>query len=403
MSSRLPRLRSSVFLNDMAALVQEIELALDTLTKLVFSQPTDADIAAKITVRPILVKGNTVYQLERFQSNKAYHTNCSSELLLEQIRDELDGKYRQVLLVTQNETRQYTRKQNGSYKCTSRTASLPRPAAVGAQNRKKEYILEEGENIPALVDLGVFNEEFHIVKSKYDKYRQINRFIELIDHSLKDGSLPEEFTVLDFGCGKSYLTFILYYYLTIKRGLKAHIIGYDLKEDVVAHCNEIAQKYHYENLSFVVSDVTKDVLYHQHIDMIITLHACDTATDYALHYAITHGVRRVFSVPCCQHEVNAQIQPGGDLDLLLRYGIIKERVSALLTDAIRGLVMESQGYQVDMIEFIDFAHSPKNIMLRCEKRKNRNPKLFAQAQQLCTKYGFRQTLVSLTESGNPSD
>ena len=179
----------------------------------------------------------------------------------------------------------------------------------------------------------------------------------------------EEITILDFGCGKSYLTFILYYYFTVKRGAKAKIIGYDLKEDVVENCNAIAKKYGYEGLTFVVSDVTRDTLADTKVDMIVTLHACDTATDYALWYAIEKGAPHIFSVPCCQHEVNSAIRKGGDYDLLLSHGLIKERFSALLTDAIRAAVLEDMGYEVDVIEFIDFAHSPKNIMLRAIRKK----------------------------------
>ena len=211
------------------------------------------------------------------------------------------------------------------------------PAASRSHNREKSYILKEGENIPALVDLGVFTPDMKIVRD-YKK---------------------DEICILDFGCGKSYLTFILYYYFSVKRGLKATIIVYDLKADVVERCGKIAEKYGYTGLEFVHADVTRDVLTDRKIDMIVTLHACDTATDYALHYAITKGADFIFSVPCCQHEINAGIHKGGDLDLLLHHGIIQERLSALLTDSIRAAVLEDMGYQVDMIEFIDFDHSPK--------------------------------------------
>ena len=284
---------------------------------------------------------------------------------------------------------------------TGHTSAPPkdRPSARRRPRRttaKKEYILAEGECIPALVDLGVFTADFRIVRSKYDKYKQINRFIELVDDAFQS-SQREEITILDFGCGKSYLTFLLYYYFTVKRGVKAKIIGYDLKEDVVGRCNDIAARYGYENLRFVVADVTRDALYGEHIDMIVTLHACDTATDYALHYAMERGVKYIFSVPCCQHEVNAQIQKGGDFDLLLAHGLLQERFSALLTDAIRAAVLEDAGYCVDVIEFIDFEHSPKNLMLRCVRNKRGGEKKLAAAQALAEKYQFRQTLLQLAE------
>lgn len=189
----------------------------------------------------------------------------------------------------------------------------------------------------------------------------------------------------------------MYYYFSVKRGINAKIIGYDLKRDVVENCNSIAKKFGYDGLEFVVSDVTKDVLYDEKIDMIVTLHACDTATDYALEYAIKKNVQYIFSVPCCQHEINNQITKGGDFDIMLRHGIIKERMSALLTDSIRSAVLEDMGYSVDMIEFIDFAHSPKNIMIRAKKGKKKGTARINEAKRLCEKYGFKQTLLELND------
>ena len=448
------------------SIVSDLAERLDTLTKAVLSEPVTRIANTKVTVRPVTLKGKAFFQLEYQHGAQVSHRNVAKGQLCELYENELDGQYRQIVLCTQTETRQYVRKTDGSYKCTAKGEAV-RKAPVTAHDRKKEYILAEGENIPALVDLGVFTQDFKIVKSKYDKYKQINRFIELVDDAFRVTE-KKDVTILDFGCGKSYLTFLLYYYFTVKRGVRAKIIGYDLKEDVVAHCNEIAQWYGYENLRFVVADVTRDVLYDEHIDMIVTLHACDTATDYALHYAIERGVKakiigydlkedvvencnaiaqrygyenlrfvvadvtrdvlydeqidmivtlhacdtatdyalhyaiekgveHIFSVPCCQHEVNSQIQKGGDFDILLAHGLLQERFSALLTDAIRAAVLEDKGYTVDVIEFIDFAHSPKNIMLRCVKNRRGGTKRMAQARALAEKYQFRQTLLALTE------
>ena len=240
----------------------------------------------------------------------------------------------------------------------------------------------------------MFTKDFKIVKSKYDKYKQINRFIELIDHEFKN-SQEKQITILDFGCGKSYLTFFVYYYFVEVKKMNAKIIGYDLKEDVVAHCNQIAKKYNYNNLEFIVSNVATDQLYKDKIDMVISLHACDTATDYALNYAIKNNVTHIFSVPCCQHEINLSIKKGGDLDILLKHGIIKERVSALLTDSIRAQILEDMGYSVDLVEFVDFEHSPKNIMIRAKKCKaitNKNLKIICDLKNI---YGFNQTLFNL--------
>ena len=181
----------------------------------------------------------------------------------------------------------------------------------------------------------------------------------------------------------------------MKRGIRAQIIGYDLKADVVEHCNQIAEKYGYAGLRFQVADVTRDTLSEEAIDMVVTLHACDTATDYALDYAIRRKVKHIFSVPCCQHEVNGSIHKGGQLDLLLNHGIIRERLCALLTDSIRAAVLEARGYELDMIEFIDFAHSPKNIMLRAGYTGRCRTGGLEQALALQEQYGFKQTLLDL--------
>ena len=377
----------------MARLITDLSSCLDSLTKAVFSQPIDSTDYSKISVRAVTIRGQAGFQLEQFRDNKAFHRNVTPEELLKLVQQELEGRYRQVLLVTPEQSSQYCLKVNGSYK-KSVSAGIAMPAASRSHNREKSYILKEGENIPALVDLGVFTPDMKIVRAKYDKYKQINRFIELVDQAFRDYK-KDEICILDFGCGKSYLTFILYYYFSVKRGLKATIIGYDLKADVVERCGKIAEKYGYTGLEFVHADVSRDVLTDRKIDMIVTLHACDTATDYALHYAITKGADFIFSVPCCQHEINAGIHKGGDLDLLLHHGIIQERLSALLTDSIRAAVLEDMGYQVDMIEFIDFDHSPKNLMIRARRGGKKSTAGREEAQRLAARYGFTQKLLEL--------
>ncbi len=378
----------------MARITQELLLALPELSKAVFSQPTDKALPVKQTLRPVLLKGERSYQLESFRDNKAYHRNLSETALENAAEEELEGRYRQVLIVTQTESRQYILRRDGSYKRTASAAALPRPGGEQAHNREKDYILREGEAIPALVDLGVFTRDYKIVRARYDKFKQINRFVELVAQGWKEEG-GKEIRILDFGCGKSYLTFILYYYFAVRLGLETHIIGYDLKADVVKNCNEIARRYGYDGLCFEVADVTKDNLADTPIDMVVTLHACDVATDYALAYAIRRKVRHIFSVPCCQHEINLSIRKGGELDLLLEHGLIRERVSALMTDAIRAAVLESEGYETDVIEFIDFEHSPKNLMLRARYTGKRRPGGREQAEKLRETYGFTQTLLNL--------
>ncbi len=374
-------------------LITDLSSCLDSLTKAVFSQPIDSTDYTKVSIRAVTIRGQAGFQLEQLRDNKAFHRNVTPEELLKLVQQELEGRYRQVLLVTPEQSSQYCLKVNGSYK-KSVSAGIAMPAASRSHNREKSYILKEGENIPALVDLGVFTPDMKIVRAKYDKYKQINRFIELVDQAFRDYK-KDEICILDFGCGKSYLTFILYYYFSVKRGLKATIIGYDLKADVVERCGKIAEKYGYTGLEFVHADVSRDVLTDRKIDMIVTLHACDTATDYALHYAITKGADFIFSVPCCQHEINAGIHKGGDLDILLHHGIIQERLSALLTDSIRAAVLEDMGYQVDMIEFIDFDHSPKNLMIRARRGGKKSTAGREEAQRLAARYGFTQKLLEL--------
>ncbi len=379
----------------MAKIFVELESVLPVLNKAVFSQPTESSETQKHIIRPVRLKGKRLYQLESFRDGKAFHQNLEEKALLDTVRDDLEGHFRQVLIVSDTESRQYTLRRDGSYKKTAAAAALPKPGGGQTHNREKEYILREGEAIPALVDLGVFTADYRIVRSRYDKFRQINRFVELVAQAWKEDG-KDAVRILDFGCGKSYLTFILYYYFSVRLGRKTEIIGYDLKADVVEKCNAIATRYGYEGLCFRTADVTKGVPSDAPVDMVVTLHACDTATDYALAYAMRRKIRHIFSVPCCQHEVNLSIHQGGDLDLLLEYGLIRERTCALLTDAVRTAVLESEGYETDVIEFVDFEHSPKNLMLRAHYTGRLRPEKRARAEALQRRYGFRQTLLELT-------
>ena len=383
-------------MEDIKKLIQE---KYDIFIKISISSPFSKDEEFnKISVRPVLIKNTPCFQAERFKNNQVFHLNMSENDFLLMLSDAFK-KYAQISFFKPGETITYSVNKNGSVKKSTSKNNLKTPSAPSGNNRKKEYIFNEGENIPALVDLGVFTKDFKIVKSKYDKFKQINRFIEIVNDAFINDK-NDDITILDFGCGKSYLTFIIYYYFAEVKKKNVKIIGYDLKKDVVENCNKIAEKYNYKNLRFVVSDVTKDTLYDEHIDMVISLHACDTATDYALNYAIQKKVKYIFSVPCCQHEVNKTIKTGGDFDILLKHGLIKERMSALLTDSIRAGILEDMGYSVDVLEFVDFSHSPKNIMIRAKKTKKRNDKNRKQIKDLQEKYKFTQTLYKLTGDSN---
>ena len=240
----------------MADLKMEFAAALPRLQKAVFSQPCEGAEYQKVTLRPVAIKGKDYFQMEGFRDNKAFHRNLSEDETLALADKSLAGRYRQVLLMSGDSAAQYVLRRDGSYRKSGKS-TVPRPGenAAAAHDREKRYLLAEGENIPALVDLGVFTPDLRVVKAKYDKYRQINRFVELIDDAFSSVE-PGPLTVLDFGCGKSYLTFILYYYFAVKRGFDVEMIGYDLKEDVVEHCNAVAEKYGYSGLHFETADVS---------------------------------------------------------------------------------------------------------------------------------------------------
>lgn len=364
------------------------------IVKIVASNPMQAECEyRKIALRPIFIKDKPCFQTEMFKGTQVFHHNIPASELFQWAGVNVEGKYKQILVSMSDKNVTYLMSSKGKITRLEKVSAAKIQSAQ-TNNRQKNYILNEGDDVPAMVDLGIFTQNGKVVVGMYDKFKQINRFVEILDDVFKNhrGSL----TLLDFGCGKSYLTFIVYHYLTKVRGIDAKVVGYDLKADVVAHCNELAAKYGYTNLRFVVADVSRDKLYEEHIDAVISLHACDTATDYALNFAVEHNVPYIFSVPCCQHEVNNTIAMGeGDLDVLLRYGIVKERVSALLTDAIRAMLLEDVGYKVDVMEFVDLAHSPKNIMLRCVKTGKPSKSNAKAIAALMEKYHFDQTLYRL--------
>lgn len=368
------------------------------LVKMVISNPkSKSEEYRKIVVN----RKKNGFQIEKYTEKQVFHENVALEALLERCF-ELAGAYRQV--DAWDSDKQYTLLISQKGKCTfkrkmlqAQKASAP-VANTDNHNRKKQYILEEGTVIPPLVDMGIFTQEGKIVRSMYDKYRQINRFIELIDDAVRD-TKATQLNVIDFGCGKSYLTFILYYYLTEVRHIDAQIIGLDLKADVIENCNKTAQKYGYTGLRFEMGDINGYKAPFD-VDMVITLHACDTATDFALYNAIQWNARMIFSVPCCQHELNAQMKPE-NLSILSNYGIIQERFAALATDAIRGNLLEYCGYKTQLLEFVDFAHTPKNILIRAINRpatpKALRSKKLLEAEKLMEEFKFEPTLYKLVK------
>ncbi|MCD9026000.1 class I SAM-dependent methyltransferase [Cohnella silvisoli] len=331
-----------------------------------FSAPRrkDDDTPRKLTVRPIKLKTGLFYQFERHQNNKVFHENVSPEKVKEQLQSTME-RYKQALFKTPDADVQVLANKKGQLSLITHAKESKREAVPQQHNRNKAYVLPDGEPVPFLISLGVMTAEGRVVKAKYDKFRQINRFLEMVSDVIPDLPRGKELTVVDFGCGKSYLTFALYHLLAIKERLPVRIIGLDLKQDVISTCSKLALELGWDNLSFSVGDIAQ-FEGHTSVDMVVTLHACDTATDAALLKAIGWEASVILSVPCCQHELFRQLsQPL--LKPLLKHGILKERFSALVTDAIRANLLELAGYRTQLLEFIDLEHTPKNILIRAVK------------------------------------
>ena len=330
------------------------------LYQIIISNPKGKKEITKVKIRPTIIKEELLYQISEWKNNQIFHKNMNKEQTVEKVAQYLEQDFSQMELTSK--TVQATVLVSKKGKVTLKEKQITAGKEIDlSHNKIKKYILQEGTPVPFLIDLGVQTREGKIVKSHYDKFRQINRYLEFIQDIMP--ILPKDRTIniIDFGCGKSYLTFALYYYMKIICNRDIQVIGLDLKEKVIEDCNRLAKKYQYEHLTFITGDVSTYT--GEAVDMVVTLHACDTATDYALMKAIDWKAKVIFTVPCCQHEVNKQIRCE-ELAPLLKYGLIKERISALLTDAVRANLLEEQGYQVQVMEFIDMEHTPKNILIR---------------------------------------
>lgn len=342
-------------------------------------------------IRPVEIKGNSMMQIELFTETQSFAHNYNYDEFSEIINTIMLDSFFQLNIITNeyNYSFKYTKK-NHLLSNKIKNKEIKTLLNV-SHNKQKKYILNDGNIIPPLVDLGVMTQDGKIVPSYYDKYRQINRFLEIIDDTIKTFK-EQELNIIDFGCGKSYLTFIVYYYLVNIKNIKTNIVGLDLKADVIKKCNEIAKNYGYNSLNFEIGDIS---LYKPHfrVDLIITLHACDVATDYAMYHAIKLHSKYLLSVPCCQHEINNQIKKSSSF--LASYGIVKERMSALLTDTIRAKLLEYSGYNVDILEFVDFDASPKNLLVRAKYTGNSNAKALDEVKQILDEFTIDQTLYKL--------
>ncbi|MDP1880395.1 MAG: SAM-dependent methyltransferase [Parachlamydiaceae bacterium] len=355
-------------MNDKQTVEQTLEKIIQTnsLIQIVLSKNRLNLKNSKTIIRPLQIDNQLLYQITEHQESKAIHKNVSPSLCLEWLKNHL-YQYKQVFFYTQSADYHLLvgKKENVTF--------LKKPPSKSTlkltHNREKNYLLNEGEPIPFLVHLGVMNKEGKVHSSKRDKFRQINRFVEIIADIVPELDQKNRIHIIDFGCGKAYLTFALYHYLKISKGYSIHITGLDLKEDVIQHCQKLTKELGYDHdLQFIHGDI-KDFEASKSVDLMISLHACDIATDLALEKAIHWKSKVILCVPCCQHELYSQVNQEA-LNPLLKHGILKERFASLVTDAARAQILEIKGYKTQVMEFIDLEHTPKNILIKAIKKSD---------------------------------
>lgn len=360
-------------------IIKEI-ISTKTLVKGVFSNNEKDFIIKKIILKPVSIKGDYQIQFEKFENNKAFHENLDSGKALNFIFDLLD-KFKQFLFITTDSEIQILKNKKGfsikKKETSKKTISL-------SHNNEKNYILKENTPIPFLIKLGVMDKDGNITKEKFNKFRQINRYLEFIEDTLKELQekklINDTMKIVDFGCGKSYLTFALYHYLKNIKKMNISITGLDLKDDVITHCNQIAKELNFNDLHFSKGDI-KDFKSSDEIDMIFSLHACNIATDYSILKGLELNAKAILAVPCCQSEINQKINQNNkssfkkELSPLANHGILQERFSSLATDALRALALEACGFNTKVMEFIDMEHTPKNILIKAIRTNSSLEKL----------------------------
>ncbi len=396
----------------------------ESLEQMILSNSRNSEAGSKMKIRPVLVKGSVMYQATLYRGTQVLHSNFEKEELIAHAKKQLEELFRQgeiqsakgtaTVLISKKGTVTIKEKRTPAQKL--KMAENPERAVLGEgrqnktgaeavgktwniqeHNRKKNYILEDGVPVDFLVGLGVQTADGRVVKAKYDKFRQINRYLEFIEDVIPKLPKGRTLRIIDFGCGKSYLTFAMYYYLHVMKQYPVQITGLDLKTDVINHCNQLAEKYGYTDLHFERGDISTYEGANR-VDMVVTLHACDTATDFAIEKAVKWGAGVIMVVPCCQHEVNKQISCK-ELDGVLRYGLIKERMSALITDGVRANILENLGYETQILEFIDIEHTPKNILIRAVKKRGmqKKEKKYSSVEEMCEFLNISPTLRKLME------
>ena len=365
----------------------------ENLSQIIISNPRRMALAQKVKIRPVLLKDVLNFQVTEYKGKQVFHENLEKSATIHYIAEQMENFFGQMELTSATKTVHVLVSKKGTVTIKQKAQKNEVKPKELSHNRKKRYILEEGTAIPFLVDLGVQTKEGKIVNSRYDKFRQINRFLEFIQDIVENLPKGRELTIVDFGCGKSYLTFAMYHYLKVMKGFDIRVIGLDLKEDVIAYCNELKDRYGYEKMSFTTGDIASYTGVDA-VDMVVTLHACDTATDYALEKAVKWGASVILSVPCCQHELNYQMK-NEELSAVLKYGLLKERIAALVTDGLRAEMLEQCGYDTQVLEFIDMEHTPKNILIRGVKRNKETKVNFEKYDHCCKALGVDPMLGRL--------
>ena len=363
----------------------------ETFISATLSNPKDKKYYKKLEIKLINIKLTNVYQFIYYTDTQVFHKNLSYSEVISTFKTEILDNYKNAQIFTS--LNDYSLFSNRLKEVSIKKLKPSKVKVNQTNNRQKNYILPEDTFIPFLYELGIVSQEGKMHNSKYSKFKQVNRYLEFIDDIIDSFDKTKTINIVDFGCGKSYLTFATHYYFKEIKKLDVNIIGLDLKKDVINDCNNIVRKYNLEGIKFLTGDI-KDYISENKVDMVISLHACDTATDYALHQAIKWGSKVIFAVPCCQHEVNKQIK-SNSLEAINDYGLIQERIASLLTDLTRAELLKSQGYKTQVLEFIDLEHTPKNILIRAVLTNNKDTNALNKINELKKEFNYNLTLEKL--------
>ena len=363
----------------------------ETFISATLSNPKDKTYYRKLEIKLINIKLANVYQFIYYSDTQVFHKNLSYTETINTFKNEILDNYKNAQIWTS--VNDYSLFSNRLKDVNIKKLKPSKIKIVQTNNRKKNYILPENTFIPFLYELGIVSEEGKMHNSKYSKFKQVNRYLEFIEDVIDNFATNKTINIVDFGCGKSYLTFATHYYFKEIKKLNVNIIGLDLKKDVINDCNRIVKKYNLQGIKFLTGDI-KDYISDESVDMVISLHACDTATDYALYQAIKWQSKVIFAVPCCQHELNKQINVSS-LSAISDYGLIQEKISSLITDLSRAEILKSQGYKTQVIEFIDLEHTPKNILIRAVLSNNLDNSALIKLNELKKEFNYTLTLEKL--------